>query len=134
MDFRFSFYQWHPNSDIHYHADRAAVADKVGGDIDRLLQLWRRWLTEFPTSFKLVTMTTNSYNMRTPYVQLRFWFGEPNSIHHGYADSCGHNLIVHISGNLQDSAWFKLLRAHMVGNMPYTEEHIDNVEVWRITR
>lgn len=126
----FEFYQWDSKPNVH-STDDSTVKAMRGENVDLLLSHWMRWRKEFPSALKLVTLTQDAHSI-VGCIQLRFWFGEPRMIRRGYVDSCGHNLTVHINTLPDELALCRLLRTHMVGDLPFTEEEVDGVEVWRI--
>lgn len=126
----FSFVQWKPDPEAH--ADTDSYARTLhGDDADTFLSHWQRWVAEFPEAFKVVTLAIDE-DRGYPIIQFRLWFGEP-SIRHGYADSNGHNLIVHVEEIVKgNKLLFHLLALHLIGERPYTKEVVNGVDVWRL--
>jgi hypothetical protein len=101
-----SWRRWAPTD----HHDASAPDSPLVEAIDYALEneayhvsfcgLWESWLSCFPDSFVLATLTQSPQNeVRHGSQQLRLWFGEPSNFRPAHVDSIGHNLIVHISGD-----------------------------------
>lgn len=109
---RFSWRQWVPDErhsvkDVLGDATRLGLASlRADGSAahKEFLRLWDYWNSQYPGKWVLTTLTSE----RDEHYgcQLRFWFGEPASFSSSFVDSCGHNLIAHVTGEESDLAAF----------------------------
>ena len=80
---------------------RAMSDDRPSVAHEQFIKLWGYWNKLFPGRWILSTLTTESpygYTRDIGIRQLRFWFGEPQSLGPSHVNSDGHNLIAQVDG------------------------------------
>lgn len=90
------------------------------------MEYWNAWHKTFPGKLRLVTLTKGG--------QLRLWFGEPASIEARHVDSCGRNLLAHISDDGRgNTLLLRLFAENLLQKHEFSKTTVNDVEVWRIT-